>query len=114
MSESSAESPLLSRQGAAWRFGTYRWTISGELDRATIPLVHDENIPMIRALAAEAEAIILATGSLPRSLRSTGHELFTALKRDGRTVLCLGTLRDGSPRHPSRIRYNTPFSEFVL
>ncbi len=94
--------------------GTYRWTDSTTLGNARVDLVHPENFEIIRDLAAEADAIVLSTGRPPDVLLAPTRMLFQALKRDGRRVMCLGTTKDGWPKHSSRLGYATPFEEYLL
>lgn len=94
--------------------GTYRWTDSLTLGDAAIPVMHPENLPLIRKLAATAAVIILTTGKPPEILMPHIAALRQALKEDGRMVKCLGTTKDGWPKHSSRIGYNTPFVDFAL
>ena len=91
--------------------GTYRWT-----DSRTLPedgLVHRDNMPMIRAHASTSAIIILTTGKPPPALMQVFDHVRWALKRDGRNVKCLGTTRDGFPKHSSRIGYDTPFVDYL-
>lgn len=94
--------------------GTYRWTDSTTLKDASIPVVHPENLEMIRQMAATAATVIFATGKPPEILLKAFAELRLALKGDGRQVKCLGTTKEGYPKHSSRIGYSTPFVDFVL
>jgi len=94
--------------------GTYRWTDSTTLNASRCVLSHPDNLPVLRALAAEAGIIVLATGKPPERLLPDVAALFDALKSDGRTVHCLGTTKDGWPKHSSRLGYGTPFVEYQL
>lgn len=94
--------------------GTYRWTDSRSLGNIAVPLAHPDNLPMIRDLAGRAAVIVLATGKPPATLERHVCDLLEALKRDGRTAMCLGATKDGWPKHSSRLAYATPFVDFVL
>lgn len=99
--------------------GTYRWTQSTTLSAKRAEMVHPDNLATIRALAAEAQIIVFSTGKPPDVLLAPTRTLFQALKRDGRKVMCLGTTKDGWPKHSSRLGYflkdgSLPFEEYRL
>jgi hypothetical protein len=77
-----------------------------------IQLAHPDNLPTIRRLAAEASAIVMATGHPPAPLVPLAREVFDQMHRDGRQMLCLGTTAGGWPKHSSRLAYATRFEEF--
>jgi hypothetical protein len=73
--------------------------------RATDPKVllrvqprSDANLPHIIELAGMAGRIILAWGALPKPLRRYADDVTAALR--GHPLYCMGTTKDGSPRHP--------------
>lgn len=94
--------------------GSYRWTESVTLSLKREPLVHADNLPEIRALAAAAELIVLSVGKPPDVLLSAARSTFRALKQDGRKVRCLGVTQDGWPKHTSRLGYDAPFVDYSL
>ncbi|MGE0206149.1 MAG: DUF1643 domain-containing protein [Hyphomicrobiaceae bacterium] len=63
------------------------------------------------ALSENAVHVVAAWGKWPRALSSWHDRLakICAIAADvGRDLMCLGTNKDGSPRHPSRLAYDTP------
>lgn len=94
--------------------GTYRWTDSTSLDQIKVPLVHPDNLPLTRTLAAEAAVIVLAIGNPPEALTAAACEVLDALQADQRHAVCLGKTKDGWPKHSSRLGYATPFEDFAL
>lgn len=53
----------------------------------------------------QAGAVLVAWGTLPKEARPSAARMVDVLTSLGRPLLCLGTTRDGSPRHPSRLGY---------
>lgn len=92
--------------------GTYRHTDSRSIPVTGAALVHPDNFPVIRDLAAAAAIIVLSVGNPPEALEAPARELFRLLGEDRQGLLCLGTTRAGWPRHSSRIAYATPFEIF--
>lgn len=94
--------------------GSYRLTNSLALDDVRVPLSHTDNLPRILYLARQAGVVVLATGSPPDALVPHARAVFEGLKAAGIKPLCLGTTRDGYPKHTSRLGYATPFMEYRL
>ncbi len=63
-----------------------------------------DNLRVIREQAAEADLIMLAFGALHPKLVRYGEETVEALRKDGRTLFCLGLTKHGAPRHPLYMR----------
>jgi hypothetical protein len=66
----------------------------------------------IKTAAQGADRIVLAFGTMDSRLRYYAEEAVRVLERVGKPLLCLGTTKDGSPRHPVRhpspSHYNDP------
>jgi hypothetical protein len=63
------------------------------------------------AMKENAVHVLAAWGKWPRNLSSWHDRLAKTCaiaKATGRDLMCLGTNKDGSPRHPSRLAYSTP------
>jgi hypothetical protein len=65
--------------------------------------------------AAEADQIVVAWGSPPKGLDPTlhffrVHRVLRLLR--GKNVVCLGRTKEGWPRHPSRLAYDTDLEVF--
>ena len=58
-----------------------------------------QNLDDIAHLAAGAEFVVFTFGWLPPSLRGYAKEAILVCARLGLPMLCLGTSKDGSPRH---------------
>lgn len=54
----------------------------------------------------------LACEAPPSARRPHGTSVRIALRRDGIKLLCLGTMRGGSPRHPLYLSGTTELREF--
>lgn len=63
-----------------------------------------ENIGHIIRLARNASVIVAAWGALPKPLRRYATVVAAAIDFDGRTLMCMGVTKDGSPRHPLYLR----------
>lgn len=62
------------------------------------------NIPALRAMAAEAETIVLAHGRLHRRFAPLVAAVISAMAATGRPLKCFGVNADGSARHPLYLR----------
>ena len=66
-----------------------------------LPLARSEhNLPAILAMAGEAEAIVLAYGSLHERFAGLVTETIDALRKTGKPLMCFARNGDGSARHP--------------
>ncbi len=65
---------------------------------ATVNPRSDLNVKFIVEMAGKADRIIVAWGSLPKSLRRYADDVKSALR--GHQLYCMGKTKDGSPRHP--------------
>ncbi len=92
--------------------GTYICTQPRDLDRPGIVVNHPENLLLIREYAGFASKIIIACGKVPDVLVPHARTLFRALKQDGRTLWCLGTTKEGWPKHSSRLGYDVALEIF--
>lgn len=64
---------------------------------------------ILAACARHPGPVIAAwSDSVPYVLRSRAAAVLERLREAGAHVMCLGTTRNGSPRHPSRLGYDTP------
>jgi hypothetical protein len=71
-----------------------------------------ENLPAILAMAAEAEIIVLAYGSLHKRFASVVGETVEALRSPRKPLMCFARNADGSPRHPLYLRKDARLIEF--
>jgi hypothetical protein len=67
----------------------------------SVPCSND-NFDHIRRLAGSAALIVAAWGTLPKPLRNFATSVELMLRP--RMLLCVGTTKDGSPRHPLYVR----------
>lgn len=67
------------------------------------------NLMHIQREIQAADIVVVAWGAIdPRlSLRAGLREVISFVKRQERVMYCIGTTKDGSPRHPSRIGYTS-------
>lgn len=92
--------------------GTYCWTQSTDLHRATVPLCHPDNLATILSFAGDAAKILVATGKPPAPLQAPARRLFAALRQHGLAMRCFGVTSEGWPRHTSRLAYATQEEAF--
>lgn len=65
------------------------------------------NMSCITDYAYRAERIVCAWGSLHHKLRHHAQEVLTCLLENRYELWCLGTTKDGSPKHPLYLRNDT-------
>lgn len=92
--------------------GTFISTDPAGLSVRGVIVSHEANLGLIRAYAATAARIIVATGKPPDQLLGHARTIFRALKSDGRRMECFGLTKDHWPKHSSRLAYATPLQEF--
>lgn len=103
----------------AWGYGAlvvvnlfaYRTPSVAELARAREP-VGPDNDRHLRAARGRAAAVVLAWG-VHGALRGRDREALAVLARGRKPLLCLGTTRDGHPRHPLYLRRSVRPLRFV-
>jgi hypothetical protein len=66
------------------------------------------NYRTIREKAQAASFVVAAWGTLPMPLRPHAIAVEELLRIDGVRLLCLGTTKDGSPRHPLYVKGDAP------
>jgi hypothetical protein len=106
--------------GFAARHGFYRVTVGNlfayratdvrELRNAG-DAVGPENDEHLRGIVRDSQAIIYAWGPLakqPRALRDRWRAVDAIVREQDRQPLCLGTAKDGHPRHPLMLAYSEP------
>jgi hypothetical protein len=76
----------------------YRATYPMELQALGVKPCSDENHTTIAKMARHAEVIIAAWGALNRPVKNFATSV--ALMLSGYELLCMGTNKDGSPKHP--------------
>jgi hypothetical protein len=94
-----------------------RATDPAEIDRHPNPfgehgvIAATRNLDVVMEVAETASCIVAAYGAHPRSA-AVGEPIVDELRREGVTVLCLGTTKDGHPRHPLYVRGGQPLVPF--
>ena len=88
----------------------YRTTDPKRLRNA--PIRCEENWGAIRRAADNADRIVLAFGTLDGEMRKLAGEIVIVLLECAATLWCLGTTKDGSPRHPLYLRADAPLLEW--
>ncbi|MEM6942119.1 MAG: DUF1643 domain-containing protein [Pseudomonadota bacterium] len=69
-----------------------------------------ENIPLLREMANEADLIIMAYGKLHKRHHGVLEAVIAAMVASGAPLQCLGLNKDGSAKHPLYLRKDTkPF-----
>lgn len=122
--DASADDPTVAREVAYTRdrLGLARYVKTNVMDyRATHPRdllapgvapSSPENLPEIVALAADAAIVVLAFGAVHPRLRHHPVAVESALAGAGVVTHCLGTTKDGSPRHPLYLSKDAPLAVF--
>jgi hypothetical protein len=72
----------------------------------------EDNLPLIRIVAASADTVVMATGNLWEEMRPAFDETLSILRAIGKDIFCLGRTGSGWPKHPSRISYGTAFEDY--
>lgn len=88
--------------------------------RSTDPRVlaqHDrpvgpDNDTVIAAACGRAAAICCAWGQFGSLMQRDSKVFHTVMITTGRWPFCLGKNSDGTPKHPLRVPYSVPFSDF--
>ena len=95
----------------AWR-GTDRARLF-KWGRQGYDIVGPENDFALQKVGASADAILVAWGSNPRSLerQKKVYDLLTKVRSN--PLYCLGTTKDGSPRHPLYLKADTPLEVWI-
>jgi len=92
----------------------YRATDVRELRTAPDPRGR-ENDAHLEAIMRSTPVVIAAWGpltKLPVHLRRRWRTVATIADRVGVKLMCLGTAKDGQPRHPLMLAYDTPLIEW--
>jgi hypothetical protein len=93
----------------------YRAKDVGDLRKAVDP-IGTENDRYLAEVFAEADVIVPCWGpltKLPKYLRRRWLEVHRLAERSGKPIMCLGTVKDGQPRHTCMIGYDTPLVPWV-
>lgn len=88
----------------AWRATDPRELLAFDERRA----IGDRNDDEIRAAVGRDLPVVAAWGAHPAAARRAER----VIELVGRPVLCLGTTKDGAPRHPLYVRGDQPLVEF--
>jgi hypothetical protein len=121
--DEDANDPTVSRE---WRFavswgyaglvkvnvGDYRATSPADLSRPGVVPRSPANLEAIVHHAVRADRIVLAFGKVPRVLEGAAEETVMELQLRALDLWCLGTNKDGSPKHPLYLRADTPLEPF--
>lgn len=73
-----------------------------------------ENIPVLLAMADEAETLVMAYGKLHKRFDPLVSQVLSAIQMTGKPLMCLGTNQDGSAKHPLYLRKDTTLRPFEI
>src|SRR5262249_3330614 len=90
----------------------YRCTNPAHLPK-DVDLNPAANVSTILSYARMAHYVVVAWGILPKSLRPAGEQLLSRLREAEIDLWCLGTNKDGSPKHPLYQPDNAPIKRFT-
>ena len=95
----------------AWRETDRAWLF--KWGRQGYDIVGPENDFTLQTVGAVADTILVAWGSNPQSLarQKDVYELLTKVRSN--PLYCLGTTKDGSPRHPLYLKADTPLEVWI-
>lgn len=74
------------------------------------PVVWAQNIDHIKAIAAEADILVPCWGDQKKAPRHVAYEfaiVLRILRATGKPVMTFGLTKDGHPKHPLMLRYDT-------
>lgn len=105
-----------------WGFGgiymlnlfAFRATDPIDMIRADEPIGPDNDIALTK-YSQKSQIVVACWGSISTQYRPRlcwQTRIGQVQKAIGRTMVCLGKTKDGSPRHPSRLAYNTRLETF--
>jgi hypothetical protein len=78
-------------------------------DLDDFPIDGDRNRRHVLSVASLAERVVVGWGAHANGVSSSWpKQLARALKGEGHELMCFGTTKDGSPRHPLMLAYDTP------
>lgn len=89
----------------------FRTTYPIELWRTNFPIVGPENDTTISEAFQAADKIILAWGGIRKQWESRTDQIVRDIMADfsgEKPAYCLGKTKDGQPRHPLMLTYDTP------
>lgn len=106
------------RLGAGWaivgNLFAYRATDIRDLTYPADPR-GPENDAHLAAIMGDAPTVIVAwgpLGKLPKQLRRRWRTVAAMADRLGVKLMCFGTAKDGQPRHPLMLAYDTPLIQW--
>lgn len=98
---------------------SFRATDVKELDKTNDDLFGDDHWRMQEYVIQSADALVPCWGSqnkIPKHLRCWVDQLFDRLcdqnYRFGTPLLCFGKTKDGDPKHPLTLGYDTPLVDY--
>lgn len=123
--DASVDDPTICREwGFTKRFGLnrmvkfnvspYRATNPRDLMLHPFESEYQRNLIEGLIIASQADIVVLAHGVLPAIILHWRENWYRGLDQGGIPVRCLGTTKDGHPRHPLYLRKDTPLVEFSL
>lgn len=71
-----------------------------------------ENGGHVLKACAQGHITVAAWGSVKKLLRYGADEIVEIIREYGHKLMCLGTTKDGSPRHPLYVRGDAPLIEW--
>lgn len=92
----------------------YRATDINKLATASDP-IGPENMAHLEAIISEVETVICAWGTLdklPPALRQHWRTVQRISMKASMTLHCLGTVKDGHPKHPLTLGYSTAVEDW--
>jgi len=95
---------------------SFRATDVRELRTATDP-IGPENDRYLEEIMREADVNVAAWGpsaKLPMQLRGRWREVVAIAERVGKPLYCWGIAKDGQPRHPLMLAYDTPLVKWEI
>jgi hypothetical protein len=80
------------------------------------PCGYDPNTNVIAYYANRCRRVVVCWGAVSQAwqkkmrMQERIHEVLSCINH--KNIFCLGRTKDGSPRHPSRLAYSTPFEPY--
>lgn len=92
----------------------FKTTYPSELWRSPLPIVGPENDRHISEAFSAADKIILAWGGIRKPWRRRANQIIRLAENfnSAKPAYCLGKTRDGQPRHPLMLAYDTPLEPY--
>ncbi len=90
----------------------FRATDPDDMAKADDPIGEENDLHLLRAAEGGFRTVVAWGASVPKRHGHRVNEVLRVLRMTGRTLYCLGTTKDGRPRHPLFVKADQPLVHF--